>query len=89
LIICQEGFENTKAEGQTTHWPKEKGQTKRIRILSEDEDSDKGEGEERGREAIAEQLGFDSDVEEGEVPSQPAETDYQNLVESEEEEDGM
>lgn len=62
---------------------------KRIRIVSEDEDSDKGEGEERGREAIAEQLGFDSDAEEGEVPSQPAETDYQNLVESEEEEDGM
>jgi hypothetical protein len=31
----------------------------------------------------------DSDAEEGEVPSQPAETDYQNLVESEEEEDGM
>lgn len=68
---------------------KRKPKHKRIRILSEDEDSDKGEGEERGREAIAEQLGFDSDAEEGEVPSQPAETDYQNLVESEEEEDEM
>ncbi|CAG2212016.1 SPT6 [Mytilus edulis] len=69
---------------------KRKPKHKRIRVLSEDEDSDRGEEEgDKGREAVAEQLGFDSDVGEGEEPSQPAETDYQNLVESEEEEDGM
>ncbi|VDI00276.1 transcription elongation factor SPT6 [Mytilus galloprovincialis] len=69
---------------------KRKPKHKRIRVLSEDEDSDRGEEEgDKGREAVAEQLGFDSDVGEGEEPSQPAETDYQNLVESEEEEDEM
>jgi len=33
MIISQEGFENTKAEGQTTHWPKEKGQTTIYKTL--------------------------------------------------------